>query len=72
MFQQIDKDDTEEINCEDYNDITATTNDSDGLEPLTVDLDDGDVVHIDEEEGGDGEGQEEIDLEDEGYSECEM
>ena len=66
IFQQVDKDCSRELSCEDYSD-----------EPLTVDLDENDVIleDGDGEEGGEdgGAGEEdEIDIEDEGYSECQM
>ena len=62
----MDKDCSRELSCEDYSD-----------EPLTVDLDENDVIleDGDGEEGGEdgGAGEEdEIDIEDEGYSECQM
>ena len=66
IFQQVDKDCSRELSCEDYSD-----------EPLTVDLDENDVILEDGdggeegEDGGAGE-EDEIDIEDEGYSECQM
>ena len=62
----MDKDCSRELSCEDYSD-----------EPLTVDLDENDIIleDGDGEEGGEdgGAGEEdEIDIEDEGYSECQM
>ncbi len=62
----MDKDYSRELSCEEYSD-----------EPLTVDLDEHDVVleDCDDAEVGEEEGageEDEIDIEDEGYSECQM